>query len=568
MSASGSTRLVADGTMPSPFDSSLAAAADSEDQPGRRERVVADPMLWSLIGLLTLAGLVGLYPQLLYMWETWTTDPLRSVGIIILPTSFFLIVSLWRQRGWELRGSWWGLVLVALAFAPNICGGQLEFFWVVGNSRVNFIPSVLPIYLFTGGILMLFAGVQTWRKAWFPLALLLCLQPVPEAFVRFLDLPMQGFCAHTARSFASFLGFSPRNPELLRLMFTPDFGMFIAPGCDGMRGAVTLGYGALILGYLRRLSLWKWSMCVAGALLLGHVFNLIRLCALVLYYRVAVGHAVLENAAKQADYVIGALLFCAAASLFWILFMREGKASAANVWANSSQVISASDRRLTQWRAAVLALFVLVAMGPAVHAMRISSENLAWAMHRGEVSTTELNGRIPTQIGPYKLVRAWQERQAGTLLLETAAFEKAPIDEIELGIWLAPSDHSIQQSLLTHGETPKTTAKAWFSTAGGRSVPFNTALYDDGVTDTLTGDTYCSPSSCQSGTYQPKKGIHFAIAKTVDYTTRGKRVVPIFFKMQAPHTESGREAAYETLSAECQDFLSHLDLTQLSLSFQ
>jgi len=567
MSAGGSTRLAADGTMPSAFVPDPAAIG-SVDRAGRHGRVVAGPMLWSWIGGLTIIGFVGLFPQFLKLWGVWTTDPLRSIGIIILPTSMVLIIRLWRQSGWELRGSWWGLVLVALAFMPNVCGGRLEFYWAIANTRLNFIPSVLPIYLYTGGILMLFAGVRMWLRAWFPLALLLCLQPVPEVFVRFLDLPMQGICAHVARSFAGLLGLSPSNSELLRLMFTPGFGMFIAPGCDGMRGAITLGYGALILGYMKRLPLWKVSIYVVGALLLGHLFNLIRLCALVLYYRVAVGHSVLENVAKQADYVIGALLFCVAASLFWVLFKNEGEAGAAGAQSISSQATQAGDRKLIHWRVAVLALFVLVAMPSAGRAIRINSENLAWTMRRGEVSSTELNARMPTQVGAYRMVRVWQERQSGNLVLETAAFEKAQSGEIELGIWLAPTDHSIQQSLLTHGETPKTTAIAQFSTSGGRAVRFNTAFYDDGTTETLTGDAYCSPLSCQPGSYQAKKGIHLAIAKTVDYTTRGIRVIPIFFKMQAPHTDAGSKTDYTALSIECQDFLSHLDLTQLSQSFQ
>jgi exosortase J len=540
-------------------------ASGSEDQSGQRERVGASPVVWSWIGLLTAAGFLGFYPQLAKLWEIWTTDPLRSIGMIILPTSIVLILHVWRQSGWELRGSWWGLVPVALAFAPLISGRRLEFFWVVRAVRVNFLPSVLPIYLYGAGVVLLFAGVRVWRRAWFPLILLLCVQPVPEAFVHFLDLPMQGFSAHIARSFANLLGFSPANGELLRLMFTPDFGMFIAPGCDGMRGAITLGYGALILGYLKRLSLWRWSIYVVGALLLGHLFNLIRLCALVLYYRVAVGHKVLENAAKGADYVIGALLFCVAVSLFWIVFRKEG---AADVAANRREALRASGKEHSSWRAIALAVLVLLATAPAVRAIQISAENHSWAMRRGEVDRTELNSRIPTQAGEYKLVRVWQEQQAGTLVLQTAAFEKAPTGQIELGIWLAPSDHSIQQSLMTRGETPKEKAIARFSTLGGRTVPFNTALYDDGFTDTLTGDTYCSPFSCQSGSYKPSEGVHLAIVKTVDHSTRGKRVVPIFFKMQVPHSGSGNEAAYKELSIDCQDFLSHLDLTQLSQDFQ
>jgi len=545
-----------------------SAASGTGDQSGQRERVSAIPLVWSWIGLLTICGYVGVYPQLSTLWEIWTSDPLRSIGILILPTSIALIIYVWRQSGWELRGSWWGLLPVALVFASMISGRRLAFFWTHGHFKLNFIPSVFPICIYTGGVILLFAGPRVLRRAWFPLALLLCLQPVPEAFVRFLDLPMQGLSAHIARSFANLLGFPPTNTELLRLMFTPDFGMFIAPGCDGMRGAVTLGYGALILGYLKRLSVWKWSIYVAGGVLLGHLFNLIRLCALVVYYRVAVGHPVLQDAAKQADYVIGALLFCVAASLFWIVTMKESEAGAASVQANSGEAFLASDMGLTHWRAAVLTLFVLVAMVVAIRAIRMRSEYLVWAVSRGEVNTTELNGRMPTQVGEYRQVRVWQEQQAGTLVLETAAFEKAGSGEIELGIWLAPTTHTIEISLATHGETPKEKAVALFSTASGRTVSFDTALYDDGVTETLTGDTLCSPSTCESGPYKPKNGIHLAITKTVDHTTRGKRVVPIFFKMQAPHTDSGSEAAYRAMSIECKDFLAHLDLTQLSQSFQ
>jgi len=510
-----------------------------------------------------------MYPQLSKLWEIWMTDPLRSIGILILPTSIALLIYAWRQSGWELRGSWWGLLPVVLAYAPIISARRLEFFWIHGDFKLNFIPSVFPICLYTGGIILLFAGPRVLRRAWFPLALLLLLQPVPEVFVRFLDLPMQSLSAHIARSFANLLGFPPTNTEMLRLMFAPDFGMFIAPGCDGMRGAITLGYGALILGYLKRLSLLRWFAYVVGALLLGHLFNLVRLCALVVYYRVALGHAFLQNSAKQADYVIGALLFCVAASLFWLVIRKESETGTTEVSASSSEALLASARERTRWRAAVLTIVVLVGAVLTIRAIRMSSEYLAWAMSRGEINTTELNSRMPAQVGEYRLVRAWQQQQAGTLVLETAAFEKGTSGEIQLGVWLAPYYHSIQASLTTHGETPKAKVVAQpFSTAAGRTVPFNTALYDDGVTDTLTGDTLCSPSSCQSSRNKPKDGIHLAITRIPDRTPPGERVFPIFFKMQIPHADSGSEAAYKEMSIECEDFLAHLDFAQLSRNFQ
>ena len=106
-------------------------------------------------------------------------------------------------------------------------------------------------------------------------------------------------------------------------MFSPDFGMFIAPGCDGMRGAVTMGYFALILGYLKRVSVPRWILYVSGAVLLGYLFNFARLCMLVIYYRIALGHGWLEQGAKQADYAIGFCLFAVAMLLFLWAALRK-----------------------------------------------------------------------------------------------------------------------------------------------------------------------------------------------------------------------------------------------------
>jgi len=112
----------------------------------------------------------------------------------------------------------------------------------------------LPVYLYGSGIVLLFAGTRVWRKAWFPVGLLLLSQPVPVVTSSMIDIPLQNISARVARDFATLIHFAPTTPQL-RLMFAPDFGMFIAPGCNGIRGAITLGYLALVLGYLKRVSL-------------------------------------------------------------------------------------------------------------------------------------------------------------------------------------------------------------------------------------------------------------------------------------------------------------------------
>ena len=120
------------------------------------------------------------------------------------------------------------------------------------HGRSFFRRYSLVAIAYTAGFVLLFGGVRLLRAAWFPVVLMWFVNPVPHFFNRYIDLPLQHASAMVARSFAHALG-QPLTPDQLSLMFTPKFGMFIAPGCNGIRGAVTMGFIALIAGYLYRL---------------------------------------------------------------------------------------------------------------------------------------------------------------------------------------------------------------------------------------------------------------------------------------------------------------------------
>ena len=155
----------------------------------------------------------------------------------------------------------------------------------------------------------------------FRLVLLWFVNPIPHIFNVFVDLPLQRASAHVARAFAIALG-QPLSPDQLRLMFTPEFGMFIAPGCNGIRGAVTMGFIALIAGYVYRFRWYAHAAVVAGAVLLGYVFNFARLCILVLYYLVALRFTWLQSRAEMGDYIIGACLFLLGTFLLFYVVRR------------------------------------------------------------------------------------------------------------------------------------------------------------------------------------------------------------------------------------------------------
>lgn len=298
-----------------------AAAAAAVERPLRSEQTVAALVVAALVAA------VGLYfcfaKQLFGLWMLWQNEPLRSIGMAIPPTSLVLCLRAWQLRDFSRGGTWWGLALVlpslVLALAASVGLFRLLHLTVplgADTPAIVLVPNGLLLAAYISGIVLLFGGAQTWRKAWFPLLLLVFVNPVPHFFQALVDLPLQHFAAHTARSFAVLIGV-PVSEGTLLMMFSPDLGMFIAPGCDGLRGAVAMGYIALVVGYLYKLSWRRWALYVLAAVALAYLFNLLRLCAVVIYYWVAKQAPVLAGHATLADYIIGGILFfCAAFFLF------------------------------------------------------------------------------------------------------------------------------------------------------------------------------------------------------------------------------------------------------------
>ena len=265
---------------------------------------------------IAVAGLWwALGPQVLGLWQIWTTDGLRSIGILVVPASVLLTLRAW--RGFKFPGdqSWWGLVLVVLAMLAAQIATRSVLGFHVGpytGAALNFLPIGLVLWAYVSGIVLLFAGTAAYRKALFPIALLLLVNPMPVFLQQMVDLRLQYVGALTARWFANELG-TPLPQEQLKLMFSPSLGMFVAPGCNGLRGAVAMGLITLCLGHLRGLRPFAHSIFVVAGVLTAYVFNLVRLCSLVLCYRVALGVDYLAAHMVEADYVIGGLLFICAA---------------------------------------------------------------------------------------------------------------------------------------------------------------------------------------------------------------------------------------------------------------
>src|SRR5208283_6006948 len=129
---------------------------------------VVPPVIWCSIAVLAAIGCFGIGRELTVLWTIWTTDPLRSIGMLIPPASIVLTLRVWRQHDWELRGTWWGLPVITLSFLLSLLRQKAFLMAVAGGATVSFIPISLPVYVYGSGVVLLFAGARVWRGAWFP----------------------------------------------------------------------------------------------------------------------------------------------------------------------------------------------------------------------------------------------------------------------------------------------------------------------------------------------------------------------------------------------------------------
>jgi exosortase J len=515
------------------------------------------------IAVLSALGCLGIYREIASLWSEWTSDPLRSIGMLIPPASVILTLRVWRQRGWELRGTWWGLFVIGLAFFLSLLRQNALLLAVAGGAVVSLIPVSVPVYVYGSGIVLLFAGKRVWRDAWFPLGLLLLSQPVPGLSNGLIDIPLQNVSARVARSFATLIGFTPTTPEL-RLMFAPNFGMFIAPGCDGIRGAVTMGYMALILGYLKRVSWLRWIALVAGAVLLGYLFNFTRLCVLILYYRVALGHHSMEGFAKQADYMIGSCLFLFATLLFvWLVRGMQRTPAPAEITLRSGNT-SPQILNITI-KYAGFAVVILAALALPSSALRAGRQVV--------IEPTSLAARMPKQVGDFRLTRTWYEQQSGITVVQSAAYSAPGSDEIILGIWVEPGlhIHDANQCWLARGLRPDILTTMPFAIAGGESISLSTGFYNDGVADSIVVNGFCTPASCsQSQQISSSKMLSFIFLKPHmdEFAGSDSHPVSIMVRIDRVHSGVSKAVTYGQLTDEAQQFVSGLDPMSLSRAFQ
>jgi exosortase J len=542
----------------------MSAFPDSEicAQAGRRSGL-SRVQFAAVATTLAVLGLSAIWPTVLTLWNMWTTDALKSIGMIVPLVSMVLILRAWRANGWRAEGTWWGLPLILMCIvAVRIQERAILIMVISPHWSTPLPPPSLILFAYGSGVVLLLGGKRLYKAALFPIFLLWFVNPVPHVFSLWVDMPLQSASATIARAFAMHLG-QPLTPDHLRLMFTPDFGMFIAPGCNGIRGSITMGFVALIAGYIYRFRWYANALVVAGAIILGYLFNLLRLCMLVLYYLVALHLTSLQNKAENADYLIGAMLFLIATFLLFAVIHRlreaKGPTNAEEVASPEHDGVREIAPSAQYARIAVMVIVVLFGCAGYVHA----STQVHPAM-----TVADATERFPQHLGSYSLVRSWNETMAAGPVVYVWAQYSPPGGGTPIAIGISPV-LSWHDPLICHadrGEHPVWQGQLTAATEDVAPIDFSATFYNDGVTQYLEATTQCNGSSCgEFATERTHFGFVYSHLDAQALLSEAHRQpVPVLLRVETMDTAMPADAARQQLTADMRAFLGSVKLVDLT----
>jgi exosortase J len=410
-------------------------------------------------------------------------------------------------------------------------------------------------------MVLLFGGKRLLRAAWFPVLFMWAVIPVPQTFSRRVDIPLQHAGAIVARNFAHLIGVHLTS-TYLQIMFSPTTGMFIAPGCDGLRGSITMGLTAIVIAYYYRFRWYIFLPVVVAGVLLGYVFNFLRLCSMVIYDRISVSYPSLGPHEELADHIVGGCIFIVAL----VIFFAAAETLKQKPDGDAIAPLPAPEEPVRAWPvlSKVAALLVMAAIFGAevLHQHRV---DLAAAA--GQPMPT-----LPARVGSFTLQRTWNEQQFGLTIYtwgEYAAPAANGVPGAHVMLGVSPqSVHDAEVCHIARGEDPTWHGQIVAATAGGQ-VELTAATYNNGAIQKLEASTVCDHGACRqfSETSQHMTLIYARPHRGVPLEADTTRPIPVLLKVESLDTMAPVSVIEPQLAATLTTFLKGADLLSLTAPY-
>lgn len=269
--------------------------------PGRRWAVAST-------GVACAAAAVVFAPILYHMVLHWRADPDYSHGFLVAPLAVYFALERRRKLARApIEPSWWGvlpLLLGVLALAVGRLGVELM------SMRAGFVLTL-------NGLVLLLLGLPVYRILAFPLLFLFLMVPLPQSLVNVIAFPLQLIAADLAVSTVQAFGVPVlREGNIIHL---PDFRLFVAEACSGLRSLMALGTLGVVFAYFFRKSWGERIVLVASTIPIAVLVNAFRVAlTVVLSWRW--GSQAADGVIHQTEgFFTFGLAFCLLLSEAWLL---------------------------------------------------------------------------------------------------------------------------------------------------------------------------------------------------------------------------------------------------------
>src|SRR5579864_3091859 len=218
------------------------------------------------IVVLTVLALTACYAQTLRgMFQQWSTDEDMSHGFIV---PIVILWILWRERDrWRAihaKPRRWGFALLASA-----AGLQL-----VGALGVGLFASSVGFLISSAGVILCLGGFECLRVAAFPLVLALFMLPKLAIVYNQATLPLQLLASRIAADILTFAGIGViREGNILDVS---GHRVAVVEACNGIRYLLSLGFMAVVFGYLSDSKPWMRSALLVAAVPVAILANGVR----------------------------------------------------------------------------------------------------------------------------------------------------------------------------------------------------------------------------------------------------------------------------------------------------
>jgi len=202
------------------------------------------------------------------MAEQWSTDEDMSHGFLVP------VVILWVV--WRDRGRWQGLRTEpnGWGFAILVGAAILQFAGALG---VGLFAGSLAFLLSVAGALLCLGGFAWLRASAFPLVLAIFMLPKLAVVYNQVTLPLQLLASRMAAGILTSAGIGViREGNILDVA---GHRVAVVEACNGIRYLLSLGFMAVVFGYLSDSKLWMRVALLAAAVPIAIVANAVRVAA-------------------------------------------------------------------------------------------------------------------------------------------------------------------------------------------------------------------------------------------------------------------------------------------------